>query len=61
MGYVRTYKIVNEEGMWKFTGEKERATLQFSANGNGFTENWEIFTEEENWQPLCKLQAKRIN
>lgn len=61
MGYNRAYTIVHEGNSWKFSDQNERAVINFNADGNGFTENWEIVDEQGNWKPLCQLKAKRIN
>jgi hypothetical protein len=60
MGYARRYEVSVHDYTWTFTGEFERCTLVFSADGNRKTENWEISTDSSNWQPLCDMTAIKI-
>lgn len=60
MGFTRTYHVVSYRHIWKLTGEKERATIIFSSDGQTFIEDWEILTENYTWQPLCTLKSKKI-
>lgn len=59
-GYVRIYQISYKNEAWHFTGGNERATIQFSSDGNSFSEKWEI-CDKKNWKTLCLLTGKRIN
>jgi hypothetical protein len=59
MGYARKYEVLSYRHVWKLTGEKERATIIFSADGQTFIEDWEIMNNF-NWQPLCTLKSKKI-
>ncbi len=59
MGYVRCYQVKQEENSWHFIGEKERAKIIFGADGNSFTESWELLTNSS-WQPLCVLNGTRV-
>jgi hypothetical protein len=61
MGNKKTYEMVHDEEGWKLIGETERAIITFDETGNSFTENWEILDDDNNWQPLCSLNSKRIN
>ncbi len=60
LGYARTYKLYQEHGAWKYVGEQERATLEFSPDGNTYNEYWEIAEEGGNWMPLCRLEGRKI-
>jgi hypothetical protein len=58
-GTVSKYEVFSYRHIWKLTGEKERATIIFSADGQTFIEDWEI-RNNYNWQPLCSLKSKKI-
>lgn len=59
-GNIKSYQISHDEGIWKFDGKKERATIQFDANEGSFVEQWEILVPKKGWQALCKLHARKI-
>ncbi len=45
---------------WTLTGEHERATFQFSADGRTQEISWEWKPAGE-WLPLCDRTARRID
>ena len=57
LGYSRTYQVHIADGSWTLTGERERARLVFSDDGNVMTANWEISGDGFDWTPLCELKA----
>lgn len=59
-GNIKSYQISREEDSWQFEGKKERATIQFDEDGISYTESWEILVPKKGWQPLCKLNARKI-
>ena len=60
MGYAKSYQIIFENESWNFTAESERAIIQFSADGNSFSEKWEV-RDKLTWKTLCLLTGKRIS
>lgn len=60
MGFVRDYHVSFYRNIWKFNGEKERATIIFSSDGQTYIEDWEILKDNYSWQPLCTLKSKKI-
>ncbi|HSH65473.1 MAG TPA: DUF1579 family protein [Bacteroidia bacterium] len=60
LGSAKTFHVDCYRNIWKLRGEKERATIIFSSDGQTFIEDWEILKDEYNWQPLCALRNKKI-
>ncbi len=57
-GFYRHYKVKVSGDVWTFTGEKERARIVFSDEGNRQTIEWEWRPKDE-WLPLCNRVATR--
>ena len=61
-GFNRTYLLVQDRNVWKYIGDKERATIEFNRNGNSYTENWEVSHDHgATWKPLCSLLGRRMS
>jgi len=60
LGYSRSYKLYPQQNAWKFDGSNERATIEFSQDGQSYAEYWEISENGTNWTPLCRLEGQRI-
>lgn len=58
-GFYRHYTLAVEGRTWLLTGETERATTLFSADGNAQTISWE-WLRDGAWLPLCDRIASRI-
>ena len=58
-GFYRHYTLAVEGRTWLLTGETERATTVFSADGNTQTIAWE-WLRDCKWLPLCDRIASRI-
>lgn len=59
LGYARKYVLSLSERTWKFSGQFERATIEFAADGNSFTEVWHRSKDGKTWTPLCNLEGRR--
>ena len=59
LGFARTYRVTQREGVWSFTGDWERATWAFGHDGQTMTIDWEITSDGETWEPLCHLDATK--
>jgi hypothetical protein len=59
LGYARTYRVAERDGVWSFTGDWERATWALGADGRTMTIDWESTTDGETWAPLCHLEATK--
>lgn len=59
LGYARRYRVTVRGRVWTFTGARERATIEIAADGEAFTESWEISKDGAIWRPLCELVAVR--
>jgi hypothetical protein len=59
LGFARTYRVTSRDGVWSFTGERERATMAFSDDGSSMTIDWERTEDGSTWIPLCHLEGKR--
>ena len=60
LGNSGTYMASVENGIWKFSGNSERATVQFSDDGNTMTALWEQQMENSKWQPWMDMKLKKI-
>jgi len=58
LGYARTYRMTEHDGVWSFSGATERATVRFSDDGGRMMTHWEI-KRDGKWGPLCDLVGKR--
>jgi hypothetical protein len=59
LGYAREYVVSVHDRVWTFTGRYERATIEFSRDGESFHEVWERSNDGVTWQPLCELGGRR--
>ena len=58
-GFCRDYTLTVAGNTWTFSGELERATHDFSADGRTQTVVWERLIDGA-WLPLCDRVAARI-
>ena len=57
-GNAPTYQVTVRENVWTYIGELQRATFEFSGDGNTMTTHWDWKkNDRENWLPLCDLTA----
>jgi hypothetical protein len=59
-GFVRDYSTRVDGHTWTFTGESERACVEFTDGGNVQTIAWEWRQPNEDWLPLCDRVARRV-
>ena len=59
-GFYRNYDVSVSGNVWNFTGEKERARIEFSDDNRTQTIIWE-WKPEDKWLPLCDRTAVRID
>ena len=59
-GFYRHYALSVKDRIWLLTGETERATTTFSADGNAQTIAWE-WLRDGKWLPLCDRVASRVH
>ena len=59
LGFARTYRVTQRDGVWSFIGEWERATWAFGHDGQTMTIDWEITTDGATWETLCHLDATK--
>jgi hypothetical protein len=57
-GFYRHYDVSRAGRVWTFTGETERARIEFSEDGDRQTITWE-WRPEDRWMPLCDRVAVR--
>lgn len=55
-GFYRDYGLSVVGQVWTLTGDKERARIEFSADGRTQTIQWE-WRPEDRWLPLCDRVA----
>ena len=58
-GFCRDYTLTEDGDVWTFSGDQERATHTFSADGRTQTIAWERLLDGT-WLPLCDRVATRI-
>jgi Protein of unknown function (DUF1579). len=59
-GNIGTYQASIHDGKWAFRSRSERATVQFSEDGNTITANWEHL-DGLNWQPWMEVKLKKAS
>jgi hypothetical protein len=59
LGFARTYRVTRDDGVWSFSGDRERATMRFGDDNRTLTIDWEIKNDGSTWQPLCHLDATK--
>ena len=59
LGFARTYRVTQRDGVWSFIGEWERATWALGHDGQTMRIDWEITRDGETWEPLCHLDATK--
>jgi len=59
-GYVRHYKVRVCGNHWSITGNRERISIHFAANGQSFTEKREISTDNTTWKLHCSIDAIKL-
>jgi Protein of unknown function (DUF1579) len=60
-GFVRDYVTRVDGKTWTFTGDSERARVEFTDGGNTQNIAWEWRRPGEDWLPLCDRVAKRAS
>ncbi len=58
-GHAPTYRVAVDGRRWTFTGEAQRATYEFAADGRSMKIHWDVKGRDGAWQPLCDLRARR--
>ena len=59
-GNAPTYQVTVRDNVWTYIGELQRATFEFSDDGNTMTTHWDWKkTGGENWLPLCDLKVAK--
>lgn len=59
-GNAPTYQISFLDNVWTYSGELQRATFEFSDDGNMMKTHWDWRkSTSENWLPLCDLTASK--
>jgi hypothetical protein len=59
LGFARTYRVTERDGVWSFAGDRERATVAMSEDATTMTVDWEIRNGDETWSSLCHLEATK--
>jgi hypothetical protein len=59
-GYHNTYVARVEGRVWTFSGERERATIEFSEDGNRQAVTWEWRPFDDEWLALCDRVNVRV-
>jgi hypothetical protein len=58
-GFLRGYEMGVDRSVWTFTGETERARVEFTDEGQTQQIHWE-FKHGDSWLPLCDRTARRV-
>ena len=59
LGFARTYRVTQQDDVWSFSGDWERAKMQFADDGRKLTIDWELTKDGSTWRPLCHLEATK--
>jgi Protein of unknown function (DUF1579) len=59
-GFVRDYVTRVDGDVWTFTGDSERARVEFTDRGNTQQIAWEWRQPGGDWLPLCDRLAQRV-
>ena len=59
-GFMRDYVVHVDGNIWTFTGETERARVEFVNGGNTQNVSWEWRKPGQEWLPLCDRAATRV-
>lgn len=59
-GYIREYVTRVDGNIWTFTGDTERARVEFTDGGDKQKVFWEWRKPGEAWLPLCERVASRV-
>ncbi|GBO54187.1 hypothetical protein APA_2135 [Pseudanabaena sp. lw0831] len=60
-GNSPTYQVSVRDNVWTYIGELQRATFEFSDDGNTMTTHWDWKkSDEENCLPLCDLKVTKV-
>ena len=59
LGYVRTFEVTFNDRTCTFSGDRERATMIFSEDGQRRTIRWEQSSDGLDWRPLCDVTSVR--
>jgi hypothetical protein len=57
LGFARTYRVTENDRVWSFTGDWERATMAMNEDATSMTIDWEATKDGVTWSPLCHLEA----
>ena len=60
-GFYRRYAVRADGQVWTFTGDTERARIEFSADGRQQTVTWEWRPINDAWLPLCDRSNIRVD
>ncbi len=60
-GFFREYVTRVDGNLWTFTGDTERARVEFADDGDTQRIVWEQRPEGETWLPLCDRKAVRVS
>jgi hypothetical protein len=58
-GFYRRYDVTVDGNVWTFSGETERARIEFSDDGRRQTITWE-WRPKDLWLPLCDRVATKV-
>ena len=59
-GNAPSYQVTKRDNVWTYIGELQRATFEFSNDGNTMAIHWDWKkTDGGNWLPLCDLTASK--
>ena len=59
-GNCPVYRVTEQDGIWTYTGDRQRATYVVGDGGDAMTVHWEWSRDGANWHPLCDLKSVKV-
>jgi hypothetical protein len=59
-GWARTYDVSVDGNAWRFVGERERAEMVFTNDGDTMYVTWEQTKDGSSWTVLCEVKATKM-
>jgi hypothetical protein len=55
-----TYRVSERDGVWTYTGDRQRGRQKLHANGTAMKVHWDWSRDGKDWRPLCDLTSVKV-